>query len=77
KVAIRAGKLDKSPISTLTQRGVDAGIIDEDAAERLMVAERARNDAIAVDSFAAGASPAAEPYPTDSATNIIAEEDNC
>ncbi|MEE2856613.1 MAG: acyl-CoA dehydrogenase [Planctomycetota bacterium] len=76
KVAIRAGKLDKSPISTLTQRAVDAGIIDEDAAERLMVAERARNEAIAVDSFPAGTSPAAEPYPTDSATNTIAEEDN-
>ncbi len=74
KKAIRAGQLTKSPASTLIERAVAAGIIDEPGATRLREAEKARNEAIQVDSFAGGASPAAQPFPTDSTTNTMAPD---
>ena len=74
KSAIRSGKLDKSPASTLVERAVSTGIIDQDGAKRLEAAEKARSEAIAVDSFAPGTNPATQPYPTDSATNTLAQD---
>jgi acyl-CoA dehydrogenase len=75
KDAIRAKRLEKHPASTLVERGRAAGVIDEDGERRLREADLARREAIAVDSFAAGACPATEQYPTDStAASVLPEE---
>ncbi|MGE4613817.1 MAG: acyl-CoA dehydrogenase [Planctomycetota bacterium] len=74
KSAIRSGKLAKRPTSTLTERGLAAGVIDEQGQKRLEEADEARRAAIAVDVFAAGVSPAAEPYSIDTSADPIAKE---
>ena len=74
KSAIRSGKLAKRPTSTLTERGLAAGVIDEQGQKRLEEADEARRAAIAVDVFAAGVSPAAEPYSIDTPADPIAKE---
>ncbi len=51
KAAVRARKLDREPESTLLERAVKAGLIDESDARRIREAEKARDDAIQVDEF--------------------------
>ncbi|MGE4618668.1 MAG: acyl-CoA dehydrogenase [Planctomycetota bacterium] len=76
KKAIRSGKLSKTPAATLTERGVEAGVIDEAGARRLVEADKARSEAIAVDSFAPGTSPAAQPFPADTPASPLSEDSN-
>ncbi|MFQ5654824.1 MAG: DUF1974 domain-containing protein, partial [Planctomycetota bacterium] len=49
--AVRAGRLEKSPRSTLAERARQQGVIDEEQWSALRAAEEAREDVIQVDSF--------------------------
>jgi len=54
KSAIRARALAREPETTLVERAVKAGVIDEAAARKIRDAEKARDDAIQVDEFDPG-----------------------
>ncbi|HMI30505.1 MAG TPA: acyl-CoA dehydrogenase [Candidatus Limnocylindrales bacterium] len=54
KAAVRAGKLARDPETTLLDRALEAGVIDEPALKRIREAEKARDDAIQVDEFEPG-----------------------
>jgi len=49
--AVAAGRLDPAPGDELAERAVQAGLLDEEERARLSAAERAREEAIAVDAF--------------------------
>jgi acyl-CoA dehydrogenase len=51
KDAVRAGKLEKKPTATLAERGLAAKVITPADQAALAAAERARDAAVAVDSF--------------------------
>jgi acyl-CoA dehydrogenase len=53
--AVRAGRLDRAPGDELADRGLAAGIIDAAEREKLRRADAARDEAIAVDAWDAGA----------------------
>jgi acyl-CoA dehydrogenase len=52
--AVKAGKLERQPSTTLAERGVQAGVLTEAERQILVQAEKARANAIAVDAFTRG-----------------------